>query len=62
MAVSTCINCKSFDAIQQLDMAIAKFAQADFMAFIQCIWSAYIRKRRPLEINHCYNLNPGALC
>jgi hypothetical protein len=25
-------------------------------------WSAYIRKRRPLEINHCYNLNPGALC
>jgi hypothetical protein len=26
------------------------------------LMSAYIRKRRPLEINHCYNLNLGALC
>jgi hypothetical protein len=38
MAVSKCINCKSLDqAIQQWDMAIAKFAYADFIAFIECV-------------------------
>jgi hypothetical protein len=37
MAVSKCINCKSWDAIQQWDMAIAKFAYADFIAFIECV-------------------------
>ena len=40
MAVSKLINCKSLvllDAIQQCDMAIAKFAYADFIAFIECV-------------------------
>ena len=38
MAVSKCINCtKSLDAIQQWDMAIAKFVQEDFIAFIECV-------------------------
>jgi hypothetical protein len=37
MAVSKCIHCKSLDAIQQWDMAIAKFAWADFIASIKCV-------------------------
>ena len=37
MAVSKCINCKSLDAIQQWDLAIAKFTYADFIAFIECV-------------------------
>ena len=38
MAVSKCIRVWScLDAIQQWDMAIAKFAYADFIAFIECV-------------------------
>jgi hypothetical protein len=37
MAVSKCINCKSWDAIQQWDMAIAKFVYADIIALIECV-------------------------
>jgi hypothetical protein len=40
MAVSKCINCKSlvlFGCNSIWDMAIAKFAYADFIAFIECV-------------------------